>query len=226
MPDKIKPLKIESPSNGGTQTDYLPTESNPSQDYVSAKGIAFEHNDNRTIDLDGSGNIQFKDVIETVAISVRKLRTALYNLFDNTSNGFVATNVQAAIEEARDSAPGKARASVTCTFNGIIGNNQWLGYSELLPGDTVPIRVPWNCVLSEITVSYNGLSVDGKLVLYKNGTASGNIVDTETFTNVDNGKNYSPNITLSSGDTIRGRWTDTGSNPSDMAVVYFFQLTD
>ena len=226
MADKIKPLKIESPSTGGTETDYLPTESNPMQDYVSTKGIAFEHNDNRTVDLDGSGNIRFKDVTETTYVTVRQLRTAATNIFDNSSNSFVADDVQDAIEEARDSAPGKARASVTCTFNGTIGSNQWLGYNELLPGDIVPIRVPWNCTLTEVTVSYNGLSVDGALVLYKNGTATGNIVNTETFTNVDNGKNYFPNITLSSGDNIRGRWTDTGTNPSDMAVVYFFKLTD
>lgn len=224
MADKIKPLKIENPANGGTELDFLPTESNPSEDYVAAKGIALENNDNRLIDLDGSGNIQFKDAVETTAISVRKLRTANQNLFDNTSNGFTSTNVQAAIEESKTSAPGKARASVTCTFNGSISNNTWLGYNELLPGNIVPIRVPWNSTLKEITVSYNGSSVDGQLVIYKNGTAAGNIVHTETFTNQSGGKNITLSLSLVSGDTIRGRWTDTGDNPSDMAIVYFFLL--
>lgn len=225
MADKIKPLKIENPSNGGTETDFLPTESNPSEDYVAAKGIALENNDNRIIDLDGSGNIQFKDAVETTAISVRKLRTANQNIFDNTLNGFIATDVQAAIEESKTSAPGKARASVTCTFNGAIGNNNWLGYNELLPGNTVPIRVPWNSTLKEITVSYtSGVAVDGQLVIYKNGTAAGNIVHTETFTNQSDGKNITLSLSLTSGDTIRGRWRDTGDNPSDMAIVYFFLL--
>lgn len=225
MADKIKPLKIENPSNGGTETDFLPTESNPSEDYVAAKGIALENNDNRIIDLDGSGNIQFKDAVETTAISVRKLRTANQNIFDNTLNGFIATDVQAAIEESKTSAPGKARASVTCTFNGAIGNNNWLGYNELLPGDKVPIRVPWNSTLKEITVSYtSGVAVDGQLVIYKNGTAAGNIVHTETFTNQSDGKNITLSLSLTSGDTIRGRWRDTGDNPSDMAIVYFFLL--
>lgn len=98
--DKIKPLKFENSSTGGTQIDYLPTEANPTQDYLAGKGISFENNDNRLIDLDGSGNIQFKDATETSAKTVRQLRTALQNIFDNSTNGFSATDVQSAIEEA------------------------------------------------------------------------------------------------------------------------------
>lgn len=45
MVDKIRPLKIENPAEGGTQTDYLPTETNAQQDYVSALGIAFQELD-------------------------------------------------------------------------------------------------------------------------------------------------------------------------------------
>jgi hypothetical protein len=51
--DKVRPLKIESPSEGGTQTDYLPTEVNPSEDYISAKGIVFSDNSNFLIDKIG-----------------------------------------------------------------------------------------------------------------------------------------------------------------------------
>lgn len=99
MADKIKPLKLENPATGGTENDGFPTEADPSEDYITGKGFAFENNDNRLIDLNGSGQIQFKDAIETSYITVRQLRTAVNNLFDNTSNGFIATNVQAAIEE-------------------------------------------------------------------------------------------------------------------------------
>jgi hypothetical protein len=41
MTDKVRCLKIEHPSEGGTETDYLPTEMDPSEDYLAAKGIAF-----------------------------------------------------------------------------------------------------------------------------------------------------------------------------------------
>ena len=40
--DVVKFLKIENPANGGTQTDYLPTESNPNQDYGGMKGVVFD----------------------------------------------------------------------------------------------------------------------------------------------------------------------------------------
>lgn len=45
MVDKIKPLKLENPSNGGTEIDIFPTEANPAEDYVAAKGVAFENSD-------------------------------------------------------------------------------------------------------------------------------------------------------------------------------------
>lgn len=99
MADKVKPLKIESSSTGGTQNDGFPTEVNPSQDYLASKGIAFENNDNRTIDLDGSGNIQFIDATETVAKTVRQLRTASENIFTAVDD-ITDTNVQDAIRKA------------------------------------------------------------------------------------------------------------------------------
>jgi hypothetical protein len=40
--DLIRPLKFETPENGGTQLDIFPTEVNTSQDYINAKGFAFE----------------------------------------------------------------------------------------------------------------------------------------------------------------------------------------
>lgn len=47
--DKVKPLKIESVASGGSSDDDFPTEVNPNEDYVSAKGIAFENLDEFTI---------------------------------------------------------------------------------------------------------------------------------------------------------------------------------
>jgi hypothetical protein len=40
--DKVKPLKLESPTGGGTETDPFPTETDPLEDYLSSKGMAFE----------------------------------------------------------------------------------------------------------------------------------------------------------------------------------------
>lgn len=157
------------------------------------------------------------------------LGDAVDQVFDNSTNGFTADNTQEAIEEAKDAAPGKARASIICTFNGTVGNNNWLGYSELIPGDQVPILIPFNCVLKEMTVVYQNAflgspSIDGRLDLYKNGTAGGNIVFQHTFTNDNDGAILFPEITFATGDQLRGRWVDQGDNPSDMVICYFFLL--
>lgn len=103
MVDKVKFLKIENPSTGGTQTDPYPREGDPTQDYAAVAGIALQNSDTRLINLDGSGNIQFTDVTQTTAVTVTQLKTAVNNTFNNSTNGFIATNVQTAIEEARNS---------------------------------------------------------------------------------------------------------------------------
>jgi predicted secreted protein len=73
MVDKVKPLVFENPASGGTQTDYLPTELDPNEDYVSTKGIALEDNDNHKIDKDTSGNIQFQDANQTIPFRLNRL---------------------------------------------------------------------------------------------------------------------------------------------------------
>lgn len=227
MADKVKPLKIENSATGGTQIDPYPTETNPTQDYLATKGIAFENNDNRIIDLDGSGNIQFKDVTETIAVTVRQLRTALNNLFSNSGNGFIATNVQDAIVEARDTAVGKARFAMVFVHNGTVGNNTWLGFSELVPSNTTPLVVPVNCKLNELAMSFNGANVDGVLRIFKNGTANpANVIYSNTFTNQSTLKLMTGlNLSLVAGDLLRAQWADAGDNPNDVALQWFFQAT-
>jgi len=43
--DKVKPLKLESPTGGGTETDLFPTEADPNEDYIAGKGFSFENLD-------------------------------------------------------------------------------------------------------------------------------------------------------------------------------------
>lgn len=161
--------------------------------------------------------------------------TAEQTPFDNSSNGFTSTNAQDAIEEAKSTATGLSRYTITCVFNSSIGNNNWLGYSELLPGNQVPIRIAVKSKIREITFSYNqsnilGIplsseNVDGTFKLYKNGlTDPTHVVATIAFVNQPGGKIVTGlNISLNSGDFIVGRWTDQGDNPSDMAIVYHFE---
>lgn len=70
MADKVKPLKIENPATGGTDTDMTPREMSPSADYAAVKGIAFENNDNSLLDLNGSGELQAKDSYFTTSTAI------------------------------------------------------------------------------------------------------------------------------------------------------------
>lgn len=54
MVDKVNPLKVESAASGGTETDILPTELDPAEDYVNAKGLTFETSDNYRIEKSGT----------------------------------------------------------------------------------------------------------------------------------------------------------------------------
>lgn len=65
--DKVKPLKIENATTGGTQTDPYPTEANPTQDYLATKGIAFEGLDTFLIDKIGRTQVElFPDTWQRV----------------------------------------------------------------------------------------------------------------------------------------------------------------
>ena len=64
MVDLVKPLKFENP-NSGTQTNFRPTELDPDEDYVTAKGFSFEKDKDIRIDLDTNGDLQYRDVNQT-----------------------------------------------------------------------------------------------------------------------------------------------------------------
>lgn len=138
---------------------------------------------------------------------------------------FVSENAQDAIIEARDTAPGKARAPIILQHNGNLGNNFWHGYDSLIPSNGTPIVLPWDCKLTEYTFSNNNTSVDGIMDFYKNGTAGGDIVYSVSFVNVNQVLTAAPDISFNAGDLLRLRWRDTGQNPSDVVSVLFFLLT-
>lgn len=52
--DRVRPLKFESTVTGGSSNDYLPTETNPQQDFVACKGIALEDSATHTIEKTGN----------------------------------------------------------------------------------------------------------------------------------------------------------------------------
>jgi len=144
--------------------------------------------------------------------------------FDNATNGFTSEEVQSAIEEAKNTAPGKARATIASLHNGTLSNGFWIGYTDLINSFDSPFVLAWGATLKEVTFSNNNLSVDGAIDFYKNGTAAGQIIHNEVFTNVDKVKTFNVDHHFIAGDLLRLRWTDTGTNPKDMGLMMFFIL--
>lgn len=69
MADLVRPLKIENPAEGGTQTDEGPTEANPNQDLLSTFGLAVQ---------DASSNDQLVTAFRDTGTNKLKFKDADY----------------------------------------------------------------------------------------------------------------------------------------------------
>jgi hypothetical protein len=76
MADKIKPLKFETLTDG-SQFDPFPTETNPTEDFIAAKGMAFENSEGTQV-YSVSGQMRFKDSEVTTP-------TSLYDLLNGSA---------------------------------------------------------------------------------------------------------------------------------------------
>lgn len=141
MADKIKPLKIENPTGGGSETDPFPTETDPSEDYLAAKGLAFENTDTRLLDLDGSGNIQFKDATETTYIPLWKLRRAIHEIFNPTGTTLVSTNTEDAIKEVLNSSFDSSKSFLLASYGGNANAGRYLEFFAGIASNEAPIEV-------------------------------------------------------------------------------------
>jgi len=134
-----------------------------------------------------------------------------------------ADNVQDAIEEAYNNAPGKiARYTITLTHNGAVGNGTFFGYSNLIPGDASPILFPFASTLTEFTFTNKKNKADYTLKFRKNSTTATPFytvskVNTQFFSDAN------VNETFAAGDTIFVQYQDDGANARDVGIVLFLQ---
>lgn len=139
--------------------------------------------------------------------------------FDNSTNGFTADMVQPAIEEARQTAEGFPRAGIRSTYNSTLGNNVWLGPSELLP-NTPLLILPLKTKLNEITWSNQSTNRVFTIKFYKNGKLAGNLFYTLTVTSPNNGYGFVSglNFLFDPGDVIYA-YANTTTAPSDTDLI-------
>lgn len=145
--------------------------------------------------------------------------------FDNSSNGFTSTDVQAAIEEAKATAAGKLRDSRYFIMNGTVSNGDWLAPSNLISD--------YKYIMTE-NLKFYGLSWscgngDGRsfdLEFYKNGTDPGDLFYTYEVRNSTNDWDYITglNYTFQAGDYMEVKYVDQGLNVSDFAGRFLMEV--
>lgn len=139
--------------------------------------------------------------------------------FDSATNGFTSTEVQSAIEEAKQNAEGFPRAGIRSCYNGTVSANQWLGPSELL-ANTPLVVFPVNTKLNEITWSNQTVNVQFR-IQFRLNSRTGTIFYTLTVTSPNPGYGFVSGLTntFSPGDTIHAQYLDDGTNASDMDLI-------
>lgn len=152
-------------------------------------------------------------------VTVNQVAYSTY--FDNETNGFIADNVQDAIEEVKDTIEGKIVYVVTILHNGTVSNGTWLGKGDTMPNATSYIA-PRAVEFLGLSWSNKNSDVDFDLEFYKNGR------DTTKFRtyevrNLDYGYIQTWDDLLVAGDRIDIKYIDQGDNAADLAVDLVFK---
>lgn len=102
--------------------------------------------------------------------------------FDNATNGFTATDVQAAIEESRSSAVGKLIPFFFFSTGNV--SNKFLNFTNgSTTTDTLPMVLPFGAQLVATTFSNQDNDVDTNVLIYRNGVLPGNLMYTRLIRN-------------------------------------------
>lgn len=163
-------------------------------------------------------------------MNITRTQQAVQTPFDNSSNGFLATDTQTAIEEAKLTG-GIQRFTINLMHNSTLTNNQRVGVSEVLPN--TPIIVPKNCFLKEITFSNAATTSDARFDIYRRPTplatntpgGTATLLQQWTVTNSLTAILTGMTHTFTAGQELLIIFIDTGDNPTDVSMICFFQAT-
>jgi len=87
--------------------------------------------------------------------------------FDNSTNGYIADEVQSAIEETRSTA-GQARYVINYSYNGN-ASNRWLELFQSNPSNNTPFVVAEASSVVAMALSNSNDTATATVTLYKNG---------------------------------------------------------
>jgi hypothetical protein len=141
-----------------------------------------------------------------------KTSVATSTPFDNETNGFIADNVQDAIEEVREGG-GSARYPILFSYNGSAGPGKELELFQAVSSFDSPF------VVAEVgtvkSMSFSNINVDNfEIAFYKNGT----LVDTLVVSSSDTGYEAGLSWAVAAGDKISAKMI-SGSARNPVYVV-------
>ena len=135
--------------------------------------------------------------------------------FDNSTNGFIATEVQSAIEETYTHAL-RDRFFLLFGFDGTASSGRWLEGVGNVPSDGPPVVFPTSCVLKELSISVVS-NATTTISIYKNGTVT--IVASISLTATKTNYVINLNVAFAAGDTLGVKVT-SGSSSRPVVGVF------
>ena len=125
--------------------------------------------------------------------------------FDNDTNGFIAEDVQTAIEEVSNKVTGKPRAIVTLGYQGTANSGRWLDTFDSVSSDDVPFVTAEPATIKALSL-VNKNTNTGTVTVYRNGISVQTISLTAQLYNTLAGLS----ISLVAGDTVSAQVTTSG----------------
>lgn len=134
-------------------------------------------------------------------------------IYDNVQDGL--TNVGDLV------AP--LRVPLALVYNGNLSNGDFIGYSNLIPGDATPVLAPITGTFTSFTWSNSSANADFALEFRKNSTTA-----TPFFTwSVDNTQTAAVILpsaeSFTAGDSIYVKYIDEGQNAQDAVIILQFR---
>lgn len=144
-----------------------------------------------------------------------RTQEAIQTPFDNATNSFTATDVQAAIEEARDTARGQA--SRYAVVFGLQGNksNAWLNMFSSIDSQSSPFVAAEPGEVRAMAVSNTNAAGTTEYTVYKNGVLLDVLTRTGTLTAYESGLSWP----VAAGDTFSVKITSGSSVDTAFALT-------
>lgn len=138
--------------------------------------------------------------------------------FNNDTNSFVSTDVQAAIEEVDTAIDNKAQYGAICAYNGTANAVKYLEFFASISSNTAGLVLAENSTLRSIAVSVQ-TATTATFTLYKNGVSIQTISLSSSRTNYISGLTTS----LSTGDELSAAIT---SGSASNIILNFYIRTE